>query len=102
LVTRNSDDTPQLPVAGYQLLFSNFRAPHQEFFIAKFKDKVSELRIGIGVGGAFDFLTGKRKRAPKWLRAIGLEWLWRVIQQPSRIRRIWNAVIVFPVRVFWK
>lgn len=102
LVTRNSDDTPQLPVTGYQLLFSNFGAPHQEFFIAKFKDKVSELRIGIGVGGAFDFLTGKRKRAPKWLRAVGLEWLWRVIQQPSRIRRIWNAVIVFPVRVFWK
>jgi N-acetylglucosaminyldiphosphoundecaprenol N-acetyl-beta-D-mannosaminyltransferase len=99
LVTGNSDDASQLPVAGYQLLLSNFGAPHQEFFIAKFEDKVSELRIGIGIGGAFDYLTGKRSRAPKWLRVIGLEWLWRFASQPKRWRRMWNATGIFLFKV---
>lgn len=55
----------------------------------------------MGVGGAFDFLTGKIRRAPGWLRTIGLEWLWRLILQPKRWKRIWNAVIIFPTRIFF-
>lgn len=102
LVTSNSQEIFQLPITHYQLLFSNFGAPYQELFLAGLRSQEIECRLAIGIGGAFDYLTGKRKRAPKWLRAIGFEWLWRVILQPSRIRRIWNAVIVFPVRVFWK
>lgn len=83
----------------YDILLCNFGAPAQELFLAKFKDEISELRIGMGVGGAFDYLAGKQKRAPKWLRAIGLEWLWRLICQPSRIIRIWNATVVFLFKV---
>jgi glutamyl-tRNA synthetase len=52
----------------------------------------------MGVGGSFDYLTGKQKRAPKWLRVIGLEWLWRFILQPKRFKRIWNATVVFLVK----
>ena len=81
------------------IILCNFGAPAQELFLAKFKDETSELRIGMGVGGAFDYLTGKQKRAPKWLRDIGLEWLWRLICQPSRIIRIWNATAVFLFKV---
>ncbi len=81
------------------MVLCNFGAPEQELFLAKFKDETSELRIGMGVGGAFDYLTGKQKRAPKWLRAIGFEWLWRLICQPSRIIRIWNATVVFLFKV---
>lgn len=53
----------------------------------------------MGVGGSFDYLTGKLRRAPRWMRTIGLEWLWRLILQPRRFRRIWNAVIVFPMKM---
>lgn len=89
-------------VSDVAIVLCNFGAPYQELFLAGLRSQSTECRLAIGIGGAFDYLTGKQSRAPKWLRAIGFEWLWRVILQPSRIRRIWNAVIVFPVRVFWK
>lgn len=55
--------------------------------------------IIMGVGGAFDMISGELRRAPiKW-RNRGLEWCWRLWQQPTRYRRIWRAVIVFPIRV---
>lgn len=99
LVTSNSQEIFQLPITHYQLLFSNFGAPYQELFLAGLKSQETKCRLAIGIGGAFDYLTGKRKRAPKWLRVVGFEWLWRVIQQPSRIRRIWNATGLFLFKV---
>lgn len=83
----------------YDILFCNFGAPDQELFLAEFKAQNTDLRIGMGVGGSFDYLTGKQKRAPRWLRVMGLEWVWRLLFQPSRIRRIWNAVVVFLFKV---
>lgn len=44
--------------------------------------------ITIGVGGSFDFIAGTTKRAPLFVQKIGLEWLWRLILQPWRIKRI--------------
>lgn len=44
-------------------------------------------RLGIGLGGAFDFVAGKRKRAPKFIQKIGLEWFYRLVQDPRRIKR---------------
>lgn len=59
----------------------------------------------MGVGGSFDYVTGKTKRAPKIMRIFGLEWLWRLIQKsPDRSRRwkrIWNAVIIFPIKILF-
>ncbi len=81
------------------IVLCNFGAPHQEFFLAGLRNHTGALRVAMGVGGSFDFLTGKIKRAPKWMRAAGLEWLWRLLLQPRRFKRIWNAVIVFPLRV---
>ena len=60
-----------------------------------------KIRLAMGVGGSFDYLTGKLTRAPLILRQIGLEWLWRLIQQPKRIKRIWNAVIIFPIKIIF-
>lgn len=79
-----------------QIILVNFGAPEQEKFINEYKHKFPEARILAGVGGAFDFLTGKFKRAPKIFRNMGLEWLWRLLQEPKRIKRIYNAVIAFP------
>ena len=92
-----ADSSYQIPDTKYQILFCNFGAPHQELFINSVKSDT--IRLSMGVGGAFDFLTGKAKRAPLFLRRLGLEWLWRLILQPKRVKRIFNAVIIFPVKV---
>lgn len=83
----------------YQIVFCNYGAPLQEIILAGLREKPGIIRLAMGVGGAFDFLTGRVPRAPKFLRALGLEWAWRLWQQPKRWRRIWNAVVVFPVKV---
>lgn len=82
-----------------KIILCNFGAPEQELFLESIRNNPGDVRLAMGVGGAFDFLTGKQKRAPRCLRIIGLEWLWRLILQPKRWKRIWNAVIVFPMKV---
>lgn len=52
-------------------------------------------KLSVGVGGSFDFVSGRIKRAPKIISRCGLEWLWRLSKQPSRINRIYNAVVKF-------
>lgn len=85
-----------------QILFVAYGAPKQELWIAEHVEKLPSLRIVMGVGGSFDFYSGEVKRAPRLMRLLGLEWLWRLFLNPrQRIRRIWNAVIVFPVNILW-
>ncbi len=73
----------------------------QEKFLAKYLSELSSVKIGIGVGGAFDMLAGDLKRAPGWMQSMGLEWLWRLVIEPRRFARIWAAVVVFPLVVAW-
>jgi N-acetylglucosaminyldiphosphoundecaprenol N-acetyl-beta-D-mannosaminyltransferase len=73
----------------------------QERFIVKYLSQLPSVRIAIGVGGAFDTLSGQKPRAPRAMRRLGLEWLWRLAIEPQRWRRIANAAIVFPIVVFW-
>jgi len=80
-----------------RILLCNFGHPHQEAFINR--QKCANIRLAIGVGGTFDYMTEKVKRAPFFMRRIGLEWLFRLIQQPKRIDRILKAVIVFPIKI---
>ncbi len=84
----------------YMILFCNFGAPHQEKFINSLKN--GNIKLAMGVGGSFDFITGKIKRAPLHVRNIGMEWLWRLILQPKRFKRIFNSVIVFLWKVMFK
>lgn len=81
------------------IVFSNFGAPDQEYFLESLRGCSESVRLVMGVGGAFDFLTGKLPRAPKAFRSLGLEWLWRLFLQPSRWKRIWRAVVVFPAMI---
>jgi len=81
------------------ILFVALGAPKQEKWIYYNIAKIPSVKVAVGVGGAFDFLSGKILRAPKFLRKIGLEWLWRFMLQPWRIKRIYNAVIKFPYLV---
>ncbi len=89
----------QLLTTNCPIVFSNFGAPDQEYFLESLRGRANSVRLAIGVGGAFDFLTGKLPRAPKVFRVLGVEWLWRLFLQPKRWRRIWRAVVVFPVAV---
>lgn len=79
--------------AKYAVVFCNYGAPKQEFFL----ENLYGTQLSMGVGGAFDYLTGKLPRAPRVLRKIGLEWVWRLSLQPRRFGRIWKAVILFPI-----
>lgn len=67
----------------------------QEKWIKYNLQKLPSVKLAVGVGGSFDFISGKIKRAPKWLRKIGLEWFWRLLRQPRRFKRIYTAVIKF-------
>ncbi|MBD3248130.1 WecB/TagA/CpsF family glycosyltransferase [Candidatus Falkowbacteria bacterium] len=82
-----------------KIVFVNFGAPYQEKFIYHKLRQADGVRVALGIGGAFDFITGRAKRAPKILRFIGLEWLWRLVKDPKRLGRIYQAVVVFPYKV---
>jgi N-acetylglucosaminyldiphosphoundecaprenol N-acetyl-beta-D-mannosaminyltransferase len=85
-----------------ELAICLFGSPYQEKFIFHLQEKIPHINIGVGLGGAFDFLTKKVKRAPYYWRYLGLEWLWRLIQQPHRLARIWRAVFVFSAKfLYW-
>jgi len=68
----------------------------QEAFMANNLKHLPSVRISVGIGGVLDYLSGEAKRAPAWMQAIGMEWLFRLLIQPSRLRRIVRAVVVFP------
>ena len=70
------------------VLFCAMGFPKQEKFIVKHQNKLNA-KVLIGEGGSFDYdqLGGSIKRAPAWMRKLSLEWLWRLIIQPKRIRR---------------
>lgn len=87
-----------------EIVFCNFGAPYQEKFLHSLKNsKNANINLVMGVGGSFDFLTGKCKRAPKLAQRIGLEWLWRFMQDPRyRAKRIFRAVIIFPIKILFK
>jgi N-acetylglucosaminyldiphosphoundecaprenol N-acetyl-beta-D-mannosaminyltransferase len=68
-------------------VFVAMGSPRQEIFIKKIMDK-SNAHIFMGVGGVFDIFAGELKRAPKWMIKLGLEWLYRVVKEPVRIKRL--------------
>lgn len=73
--------------AQADILFVAFGAPRQDIWIARNLETLG-VSIAIGVGGSFDYVAGRARRAPRWMRDRGLEWLWRLIQQPWRWRRM--------------
>ncbi|MBI1863955.1 WecB/TagA/CpsF family glycosyltransferase [Candidatus Woesebacteria bacterium] len=79
-------------------LFVAFGAPKQEKWVF---DNIENLKVKgvMVVGGTLDYFSGEASLPPEWLSAIGLEWMWRLIKEPSRISRIYNAVFVFPILV---
>jgi N-acetylglucosaminyldiphosphoundecaprenol N-acetyl-beta-D-mannosaminyltransferase len=83
------------------LLLVNTGAPYQDKIVRDNIQKIPSLKFGIGVGASIDFIIGKMKRAPKTFRG-SYEWLFRLIKQPRRWKRIWNASFKFPWIIFKK
>ena len=80
-------------------LFVAMGTPKQELFIEKYKNNLP-CTVFMGVGGSFDVLAGTTKRAPRWIINIGLEWFYRVIREPKRIKRL--KVIPKFIFLSWK
>ncbi len=80
-----------------KLILCALGAPKQEMFIKKCK-KIYNNGVYIGIGGSFDVWAGEVKRAPKIFQKLGLEWLYRTIKQPERIKRIYKTLPVFLFR----
>ena len=79
------------------ILFVAFGTPKKEIFIKKYK---YELKVPVihGVGGSFDVVAGKTKRAPLWMQKYGLEWFFRILQEPKRMLKrylVTNTLFIF-------
>jgi N-acetylglucosaminyldiphosphoundecaprenol N-acetyl-beta-D-mannosaminyltransferase len=72
------------------VLWVGMSAPKQETWLLRMGDRL-HVRLGVGVGAAFDFFAGRVRRAPAWMRGAGLEWVWRLSQEP---RRLWKRYLV--------
>ncbi|WP_321947270.1 WecB/TagA/CpsF family glycosyltransferase [Paraburkholderia sp. J10-1] len=76
--------------SGARLLFVAISSPKKETFIERWKEQLG-VDFVMGVGGTFDVIAGKVRRAPKWMQMAGMEWLFRVIQEP---RRMWRRYLI--------
>lgn len=94
LLNRINDARPKILIAAFGQI-------KQEKWIFYHLDQLPSVKLAIGVGGALDYISGTAKRAPKFIRRMGIEWLYRLIWEPWRWKRIMNAVIVFPILVLF-
>jgi N-acetylglucosaminyldiphosphoundecaprenol N-acetyl-beta-D-mannosaminyltransferase len=88
----------RVQAARPDVLLVAYGAPQQDLWIARNRERLG-VPVSMGVGGSFDFVAGVARRAPVWLQRLGLEWLHRLWRQPWRARRIFNAVVAFPLAV---
>lgn len=73
--------------SGAQLLFVAITSPKKENFMYEYREILSNVNFNMGVGGSFDVVAGYTKRAPLWMQNIGLEWFYRLAQEPQRMWR---------------
>lgn len=88
--------------ASPDILFVAFGHGKQEWWIDAYIQQLPSVRVAMGIGGSIDAIAQEIRRGPRLLRSLGLEWAWRLLLQPWRIKRILTAVIVFPYLYFFK
>jgi len=93
----SSDIVQKINDSGAKILLLCLGNPKQELWFAKHRDQLN-VPVAIGVGGTLNFISGCVKRAPKWMRKSGLEWLYRLWREPKRLlRRYTKGLIRFPL-----
>lgn len=83
--------------SGAEVLFVAMGVPQQEKWISKNRQKLN-VKLCLGVGALFDYLSGNVPRAPQWMRQIHLEWFWRILVEP---RRLAKRYLVNGSKLFW-
>ena len=97
---QNDDDIyNELKIKSPKLILVAMGSPRQEKFIYNAK-KTLNSGLMIGIGGSLDVWSGNIKRAPKFIQKLGLEWLYRTLTQPSRIKRIFPTLPLFIIKAF--
>ncbi len=94
------DIVARINASGADILFVAYGAPAQDKWIARNLPRL-RVKVAVGVGGAFDFIVGVQKRAPLAWQRLGLEWLYRLIQQPWRWKRM-TRLPRFVLAVLWR
>lgn len=87
----------QIKQSGAQIILIGLGSPKQEKFILELKNHVQGC-VMIGVGGSFDVFSGITKESPVIFRKLGLEWLYRTITQPKRLKRIFPTLPLFLIK----
>lgn len=96
---RNDEIVAKINKFKPDILLVAYGAPWQEKWL--FVNRKSlKVKVGMGVGGAFDYLTGRVKLPPEWINKIGLEWLWRLVREPWRWRRQLNLIRFVFLQIF--
>ncbi len=80
------------------LLFVGMPSPFKETFCERHRDRL-RVPVMIGVGGSFDVLAGRVRRAPRWVGAAGMEWAWRLMMEP---RRLWKRYLTTNGEFVWR
>ncbi len=86
----------QINAAGARILFVGIGCPNQEKWMAGHKEKLT--CVMVGVGAAFDFFSGRKKHAPRWMQKAGLEWIFRLASDP---KRLWKRYLKHNPRFIW-
>jgi len=79
----NESYIKEINASGIRILFVGIGCPKQEKWMARHKDKLH--CVMIGVGAAFDFFSGEKKHAPVWMQKAGMEWIFRFASDPKRL-----------------
>lgn len=90
----------KINASGANMLLVAFGMKRQEMWIEQNLALMPDVKVAIGVGGTFDYLSGKIRRAPAWMRRMGFEWLFRLLREPKRFGRIFNALVKFSFVIF--
>jgi N-acetylglucosaminyldiphosphoundecaprenol N-acetyl-beta-D-mannosaminyltransferase len=98
---RNRDLLETIAAARPDLLLVGLGAPKQELWVCQHRHEIAA-PAALCIGATIDFLAGERKRAPRWMRRCGLEWLYRALGEPRRLgRRYARDAWIFP-RLIWR
>lgn len=81
----------QIANSGANILFVAISSPIKENFLYQNRNALNSINFTMGVGGSFDVVSGKVKRAPRWMQKLGLEWLYRLLQEP---KRMWKRYLI--------
>ncbi len=88
-----SDVIHMINLADPDILWVGLGAPKQELWMARFAEHLN-VPVMVGTGAAFDFLSGSKQEAPKWVQRAGIEWLFRLAREP---RRLWKRNLYHPI-----